>query len=429
MRSLRAYGEPKPRKNILPQNAARIFKTSLLAQAHDCYPLERFVRTHFRTQRDSGTIMPTDDDYGLSPDKEKKVIPPPQVDYLPKKPSGYNPGIGLIGAGGISEFHLKNYRACGFEVAALTSRTRSKAEDKRDKFYPSAVVCEDHHELLARDDVEVVDVTPHPEDRLPILEDSLRAGKHVLSQKPFVLDLEDGERLVALAEEKRLRIAVNQNGRWAPHFSYLRAASASGLIGRVTSVDFSLQWDQTWIRGIEALESIRHLVLFDFAVHWFDITSCLMAGQEPQRVYASAVGYSEQVYGPPALGSVTVDYLEAQVRMAFNAHTKMGEEDVTTVVGTQGTLRTRGPGLNDQPKVEVHLEEGSVDVPLEGCWFENGFEGAMGELLCAIEEDREPSHSGRNNLGSLELCFAALQSAETGTPVKPGDVRALPSYN
>jgi len=49
----------------------------------------------------------------------------------------------------------------------------------------------------------------------------------------------------------------------------------------------------------------------------------------------------------------------------------------------------------------------------------------MGELLCAIAEDREPSNSARHNLNSLALCFAALASAETGKPVKPGTVKAL----
>ena len=71
--------------------------------------------------------MSEDDDYGLSPDKVDKTIDPPPVDYLPRKPSGYNPKIGLIGAGGISEFHLKNYRTCGYDVSAIASRTRAKA--------------------------------------------------------------------------------------------------------------------------------------------------------------------------------------------------------------------------------------------------------------------------------------------------------------
>ena len=64
------------------------------------------------------------------------------------------------------------------------------------------------------DEVEVVDVTPRPADRLPILYDCLDAGKHTLSQKPFVLDLPEGKKLVDLAQEKNTKLAVNQNGRW-----------------------------------------------------------------------------------------------------------------------------------------------------------------------------------------------------------------------
>jgi predicted dehydrogenase len=370
--------------------------------------------------------MAEDDDYGLSPDKKRKTIPAPPVDYLPPKPKSFYPKIGLIGAGGISEFHLKNYRTCGFEVAAISSRTKAKAVEKRDQFYPNAEVHENYRDLLNREDIEVVDITPHPVDRLPILREALEAGKHVLSQKPFVHDLTEGRKLADLAASLNLKIAVNQNGRWAPHFSYLRSAIANDLIGQVVSVDFSLQWDQTWIKGIEAFESIHHMVLFDFAVHWFDITSCFMAGQEPKSVFASAVRNGEQIYQPPSLAAVVIDYSDAQVRMAFNAHTTLGEEDVTTIVGTKGTLRARGPGLNNQSQVEVHLEEGSVRVPLEGCWFESGFQGTMGELLCAIEEDREPAHGARNNLRSLELCFAALESANTGKAIKPGQVTRLP---
>ncbi len=369
--------------------------------------------------------MPEDDDYGLSPTKEIAEIDPPEVNYRPSTPRSYRPKIAIIGTGGISEFHLKAYRRCGYEVVAFMSRTRSKAEAKRDEFFPEAEVYDDYRAILERKDIEVLDITPHPADRLPIVREALMAGKHVLSQKPFVLDMSDGEELVQIAQENGVKLAVNQNGRWAPHFAYLRNAVAEGVIGRVTSVDFSLQWDQTWIKGTSEFESIHHLVLFDFAVHWFDITSQIMDGQDPIRVLASAVRYDEQVYGPPALAAAIVEYPGAQVRFSFNAHATLGEEDVTTVVGTKGTLRTRGPGLNDQSEMEVYLEKGQCKVPLESCWFDAGFEGTMGELLCAIEEDREPNNSARSNLKSLELCFAALASADTGRPVEVGSVRTV----
>ena len=358
-----------------------------------------------------------ENDYGLSPEKEISTIPAPLVQYLPPKPKNYNPKIAVIGTGGISDYHLKAYQKCGFQVVALANRTEEKAKSLRDKYFPEASVHKDFQEILTVDEIEVIDVTPHPSDRLPILFDCLNAGKHVLSQKPFVLDLEEGKKLADLADRNKRRIAVNQNGRWAPHFSYIRNAIEQGIIGEVTSINFSLQWDQTWIKGIPSFEKMDNLILFDFAIHWFDITACMMKTQNPEKIYASRVRHSKQSYRPPALASVIIDYPKTQVSMSFNAHCTQGEEDTTTVVGTKGTLRSRGSGLNDQSIIEVHLREGSVKIPLKGCWFESGFQGAMSELLCAIEEDRDPYHSARNNLRSLELCFAANESAELGKPI------------
>ena len=356
--------------------------------------------------------MSPESDYGLSQGKATNTVDPPDVDYLPPMPKSYRPRIGLIGAGGISEFHLRAYQKCGFEVVAIASRTRSKAVARRDEFFPEARVYDNYQSILERTDIEVVDVTTHPQDRIAILQHCILAGKHTLSQKPFVLDLDDGRRLVDLADTHSVKLAVNQNGRWAPHFSYLREAVASGLIGKITSIDFSLQWDQTWIAGIKKFENIHHLILFDFGIHWFDITNCLMGGQTPVDVVARVNHFPDQCFRPPAVASVIIQYNDAQTRMSFHGHTRLGEEDLTTVVGTKGTLRSRGPGLNEQPEMQVFLEHGQCSVPLSGCWFESGFQGAMGELLCSIEEKRNPQHGARDNLKSLELCFEALRSAD-----------------
>ena len=84
--------------------------------------------------------MSEEDEYGLSPTKEVVEITPPAVDYRPRRPRSYRPRIAMVGTGGISEFHLKAYQKCGYEVVAFASRTRSKAEDKRDQFFPEAEV-------------------------------------------------------------------------------------------------------------------------------------------------------------------------------------------------------------------------------------------------------------------------------------------------
>jgi hypothetical protein len=50
----------------------------------------------------------------------------------------------------------------------------------------------------------------------------------------------------------------------------------------------------------------------------------------------------------------------------------------------------------------------------------------MAEFLSAVDGGRDPIHSGRNNLDSLALCYAAVASAEAQEPIVPGSVRSMP---
>jgi predicted dehydrogenase len=358
--------------------------------------------------------------YGLSGAKVGAQTKAPDLPYLPPRPRAYRPGIALVGCGGISEYHLRAYRAMGLNVVALCDRHLDRAEKRRREFFPAADVTTDYREIMARQDVEVVDLTLHPVERVDAITKALHAGKHVLSQKPFVLDLEVGQRLADLAASKKRRLAVNQNGRWAPHFAYLAAAVDAGVVGEVSSVDFTLQWDHTWTAGTH-FEDVHHLVLFDFGIHWFDMATRLMQGRKPQRVWANVERITSQKMKPPMLAQVVIEYSGAQVRLNFNGHVVHGQQDTTVVCGTRGTLRSTGPSLSEQ-SVTVHTAAGVASPALEGTWFDNGFQGAMGELLCAIEANREPQHHARGNLDSLALCFAALASADSGQPQVPGMV-------
>jgi hypothetical protein len=111
--------------------------------------------------------------------------------------------------------------------------------------------------------------------------------------------------------------------------------------------------------------------------------------------------------------------------MALNAAVTYGQADRTLLAGARGTLQSIGPSLSKQ-QVTLTTDAGEASPNLKGSWFENGFQGTMGELLCAIEENREPLNSARNNLQTLSLCFAALHSADTGQTVRPGQIRRLP---
>lgn len=345
----------------------------------------------------------------------------PKLDYLPRgprRPKSHR--IGLIGCGGISQYHLQAAQTLGVNVVALADVNIAAAESRRDEYFPTADVYSSHHDLLARDDIQVVEIATHTAIRGAQIKDALKAGKHVLSQKPFTFDIREGRKLAAYAKRRGLQLGINQNGRWAPQFAGLIAAVRQGLLGDVYTLDFSLAWDHTWVRG-SAFEQLHHLILSDFAIHWFDAVRCVFGERKPKLVFANAVKAIGQDMKQPMLGNAVVNFGDGLSTLSFSAYETHAPREYLCCVGSKGTIR----GAADVARItelEYSNAKGTVKLPLQGTWFPDGFRGTLGEFLRAIEEGRESSISASNNLRSLELCFAALESADTGRPVKPGTV-------
>ena len=208
------------------------------------------------------------------------------------------------------------------------------------------------------------------------------AGKHVLSQKPFVEDLATGEMLVAEAERREVKLAVNQNGRWAPHLAYLREAVAAGLVGDVIGAHVAIRWNHSWIAGT-AFEAVDDLVLWDFGIHWFDFLASVL-GDRALKVRATVARATSQAVRPPLLAEALVSFDGGQASLVFDGSTRYGASDTTVIVGTLGTVSSRGPDLGVQ-SVELHTEAGVARPELEGTWFKRGFCGNDGR---AVMRDR-----------------------------------------
>lgn len=349
-------------------------------------------------------------------------VPAPALPYQPPTPRAYRPRIGVIGAGGIVSAHLDAYCAAGWEVAAICNRTLAKAKARAAEFAPKARVTDRWEDVLSDPAIDVVDITPHPADRLPIIEAALRAGKHVLSQKPFVLDLAEGRHLVALARENGVKLAVNQNGRWAPHLAWMREAVRAGLIGDVISAHISIHWNHGWIAGTP-FEKIEDLIFYDFGIHWFDFLRSVTGGRA-RTVFATAAHATGQTAAAPLLAQVLVQMEGGQASLVFDGATPFGPRDTTFIAGTKGSLQSDGPDLGQQ-SVTLTTAAGIARPQLRGTWFNDGFRGAMGALLVAIEDDHEPANGAEENLDSLALAFAAIQSRRTGQPVRVGAAERL----
>src|ERR1700723_989815 len=356
---------------------------------------------------------PTADDYALVA-KAAAEVEAPDLPYRPPMPRDRGVPIALVGAGGISVAHLDAYTRHGLNVVVICSRDLDRARVRRGVHFPNARVTDDFDSVLRDPDVRVLDLTAHPDARLDLMRRALNADKHVLSQKPFVENLNDGGELVELAERHGLKLAVNQNGRWAPHLAYIREAVRAGLIGEVTGVHVEIRWNHGWIAGT-SFEAMNDLILWDFGIHWFDFLASVICDRA-SSVHATAARPAGQTARPPLLAQTLVAFDGGQATLVFDGATRYGARDSTSVVGAKGVAFSQGPDLGHQA-VELYTEAGVARPLLTGAWFNDGFAGAMGELLCAIEDEREALNSARGNLPSIRLCQAAVRSSRTGETV------------
>ena len=354
------------------------------------------------------------DAYALK-SSSSKLIKAPNIEYKPPTTKSYNPNIAIVGTGGISSTHLAAYKKAKYKVKVLYNRTLSKAKKLRDIYFPKADITNNFNDILNNKKIEILDITLHPEERAEFIKKGILAGKHILSQKPFVNNLKIGNKLVKLAKNNYVKIAINQNGRWAPHLAYIREAVKNNLIGEVISCHTSIQWNHSWIKNTE-FENIYDLILYDFGIHWFDFLTSIV-GNRIISVFASQNIAINQTVKPPLLSQCLVQLNKGQASLIFDGFTNFGAQDRTIITGTKGTIISEGPDLGRQ-KVEIHTGKGKSSPKLKGSWFNDGFHGTMGELLSSIEEKRTPINNAEDNLLSLKLTFAALESSKLNKIIK-----------
>ena len=351
------------------------------------------------------------------------AVPLAAGDVAPRFPERRD-GVAILGYGGIAESaHLPAYRDNGVGVIGICGRG-PKVAAAQEKFPFVEHVYPDADTLLADPRVRIVDITTGPAGRADLIRRCLDAGKHVLAQKPVTMeeaDLPVLAELAGLARERGLKVAVNHNARWAPPWRATSVLLREGRLGEVVSVTHVHDKALPPLTGTH-FDRIPHMLLTDYLLHWIDITRMWLADGSRGETgeVEKVIALDSRVPGQPEASlnpwSATIIL---QARSGATATLRIPGSGVASapgapfwVHGTTGSLR--GSVLLDSDRLSLDEGSGETSIPLDGAWFVDGFAGAMGELMCAIEEDREPENSLDSAIASLRLMFAARTSAEQG---------------
>ncbi len=208
------------------------------------------------------------------------------------RPMGEPIGVGLLGYGAtfnMGKLHATQMQqAGGFELVAACdidpARARAAEED-----FPGIASYPSLDEMLKDDRVRmVVNITPHHVHAELVLA-ALRAGRHVVTEKPFCVSQRQADAMIAEARRSRLMLTVYQNRRWDRQFLTARRLVESGVVGEVfeTQLDYAAYGHPgTWWRSDRRISGGLG---FDWGAHVIDWMLHLI----PRRVIAVS-GYCQK---------------------------------------------------------------------------------------------------------------------------------------
>jgi predicted dehydrogenase len=350
------------------------------------------------------------------------------------RPHGPVPGIGVIGAGEIVEAcHLPAYRAAGFPVVGLYDIDQQRAHVLGERF--EIPVFDTLDALLDSASVGVVDIAVPVTAQDQIARRAMAAGHHLLCQKPLALDFGAALSLAEAARAAGIRAAVNHQMRYAPAIAAIRALVDDGAVGTPLEVRFGVNVVTPWERW-PFWHSVPNFELFGHTIHYLDTLRALFG--LPERVYAELAEAPGRDLPGPIRNHILLTYpgaLRATIQVNHDAAADVSDwrADVR-VEGTAGVLQGSNGALFDYPHGSPdtlsafdrrHPEQGWQAYTLEGRWFPDAFAGTMGELLCAIEQDREPANSLADGIATIALVEAVARSANERRAVALDEITAV----
>ena len=185
-----------------------------------------------------------------------------------------------VGAGGRGRWPLNRFRdRTDFEAVALVDVSEENLATARETTGLGEEACfsTPADALQAVDADAVVVITP-PDLHAGQCLEAVRAGKHVLVEKPFTKDLSQARQIVAEASERGLKVAVTQNARYYPPVLTIRRLLQSGELGQPA---FGLMTKYGWRPRVHHSGADQHAYLWERGIHDFDQLRHLL-DSEPQ---------------------------------------------------------------------------------------------------------------------------------------------------
>ncbi|GGM02587.1 oxidoreductase [Pseudomonas asuensis] len=194
--------------------------------------------------------------------------------------------VALIGYGFVGEiFHAPLIESVnGLRLTHIASRQIDKVRTQR----PGVTLIDDYHAAVAHPDVDLVVLATPNDTHAALAELALRAGKHVVVDKPFTLTLREARQLAGIAQEEQKVLSVFQNRRWDSDFLGAQDVITSGRLGEIAVYESRIERFRPEVRTRwRESDGPGSGLWYDLGPHLADQALCLFG--LPERVTAQLV--------------------------------------------------------------------------------------------------------------------------------------------
>jgi predicted dehydrogenase len=303
------------------------------------------------------------------------------------------------------------------ELAALVDVDRNVAEAvKRANGLSNAIVTTDLQAALEQVEADIVFDVAVPEARKDLVLTAFRHGCDVLTEKPMAASMSDAAAILSAAKEQGRLHAVTQNRRFKQSIRRIREFLRSGSIGDLSAMhcDFFIGAHFGGFRDV-----MEHVLLLDMAIHTFDAAR-FMSGKDALAVFCQETNPKGSWY---AHGAAANAIFEMSDGVTFTYRGSWAAEGANTsweatwrIIGSKGTLLWDG-----EDQITASVVDGTEGFfrPLRPLpvpeWTDasvtNEHVSATQNFLDALEGRGTPESIGTDNIKSLAMVFAAIESA------------------
>lgn len=338
-------------------------------------------------------------------------------------------GFGLVGYGAWGTHHAQAIRETqGCELRAVGARTPEARE--RAARETGASTYTDFRELVARSDLDIIDIVVPNDLHETVACAAFEAGKHVLLEKPMSTSVASCDRILEAARRSTRLLLVGHEMRFSPLYVRIRQLIDAGALGEPRYVHVDL-WRRPYRAGSDAWRMDPERVgswTLEEPVHFFDAAAWFLGGAgEPSTLYARGNRSDSRLgYRPEVNDNLTAVVAYSNGAYAVISQTLAAVEHHLSIkiFGSEAMLRAEWHAAFDRSQEPSYFlevsEQGSlkkVDVPgTPGEFFELREEIAA--LARAVREGARLPISPHEGRRAVMLCMEAQRSLQTGQVVK-----------